>query len=305
MMTTKPQCLPCFLEQTLRAAAVMGLGEEETAGLAAGAAGVIAGMDFSASPPENSEPLYRFIAEKSGRPDPFAEIKRQSNRAALARLGKAAEAVQQADDPLAAAMSLAISGNVIDYGAHGDFDLDASIKACLQTPPVIDHRDALARKIAKAEKILYLADNAGELAFDRLLIEMIPARVTVAVKSHPIINDATIEDARACGIDRVAKVIENGAAIPGTVLKKCSPQLLRHFKEADLIISKGQGNFETLAGEDTGRPVCHLLVVKCPLVATELERLSKEKVSLGGRVVWFDGLATPATPDSPLKNYCA
>jgi uncharacterized protein with ATP-grasp and redox domains len=283
MMPTDPRCLPCFLEQTLRAAGVMGLGEEETAALAAGAAGVIAGVDFSASPPKNSEPLYRFIAEKTGRPDPFAEVKRRSNREAMARAAGVAEEIRRnSGDPLAAAMGAAIRGNLMDYGARGPADPHP------ETPPGIDQRREIADRLRGADKVLYLADNAGELAYDRVLIEMIPAEVTVAVKSGPIINDATVEDARACGIGQVARVIENGAAIPGTVLRRCSPEFLRAFAEADLVISKGQGNFETLAGERTGKTVCHLFMVKCPLVEDQLHRLSGRRVSLGAEVAWME-----------------
>ena len=287
MMPTRPRCISCFLEQALRAAGVMGLDEQETGRLAAGTAGVISRTDFALSPPENSEPLYRFIAEASGRPDPFAEVKRESNRAALAHLDKTAERIRSQEDPLAAAIKLAISGNVIDYGAQGDFDLDASIRSCLENPPGIDQRPEMIEKIKKAKKILYLADNAGELALDRLLIELIPAEVTVAVKAGPIINDATMEDARVCGIDRVAKVIDNGTTIPGTVLRRCSPGFRRCFEEADLIISKGQGNVETLAGEKTGKTVCHLLMVKCQLVADHLPFY----LALGSSVVWVEDQA--------------
>ena len=119
---------------------------------------------------------------------------------------------------------------------------------------------------AGAQSILYLADNAGEIAFDRLLVEQIPTeRVTVAVRGHPVINDATLHDAQAVGLDRIVEVVENGSDAPGTILKDCSADFRRRFAEADLIIAKGQGNFESLY--DAPGNLLFLFKVKCSVVA--------------------------------------
>jgi uncharacterized protein with ATP-grasp and redox domains len=124
----------------------------------------------------------------------------------------------------------------------------------------------LRKRIERAERILYLADNTGEIVLDRLLIERLPTdRVTVAVRGAPIINDATLEDAEYAGITDIVPVISNGAAAPGTVLSMCSETFVEHFDAADLIISKGQGNFETLEGR-SDRPIAFLFRVKCNVV---------------------------------------
>jgi uncharacterized protein with ATP-grasp and redox domains len=118
-----------------------------------------------------------------------------------------------------------------------------------------------------ARSILYLADNAGEIVFDRLLIERLPAgRVTVVVRGAPVINDATRADAQVAGLDRIAEIIDNGSDAPGTVLEDCSAQFRERFESADVIIAKGQGNFETLSA--AGANICFLLKIKCPVLAT-------------------------------------
>lgn len=122
----------------------------------------------------------------------------------------------------------------------------------------------------RAERVLYLADNVGEIVLDRLLVEMLPVgRVTVAVKSGPIINGATIEDAAAAGLAEVAEVVETGLDAPGTILRGCSEDFQARFEAADLVIAKGQGNYETL-DESGKRGLFFLLRAKCPVVARNL-----------------------------------
>jgi uncharacterized protein with ATP-grasp and redox domains len=131
------------------------------------------------------------------------------------------------------------------------------------------HIAEFAQAVEEAEDILYLTDNAGEVVFDRLLLEQLPRKkVTVAVRGKPVINDATMEDAEYVGLAEVARIIDNGSDAPGTILSDCSDTFRRRFERADLIISKGQGNYETLA--DCPRPIYFLLQVKCPIIARDL-----------------------------------
>jgi uncharacterized protein with ATP-grasp and redox domains len=116
--------------------------------------------------------------------------------------------------------------------------------------------------------ILYLADNAGETVFDRVLIEHLDRPVTYVVKAAPIINDATFEDAVAAGIDRIAEIIDNGSNAPGTLLDQCSEAFLESFHQAELIIAKGQANYESLSREPA--PIFFLLQAKCRVIARDL-----------------------------------
>ncbi|MBC8206863.1 MAG: DUF89 family protein, partial [Kiritimatiellaeota bacterium] len=176
--------------------------------------------------------------------------------------------VEQSDNRLLTAVNFAIAGNIIDMGAKTglrESDLVDAIEHAAENELAGDI-DAFVSAVRNAEHILYLCDNAGEIVFDTLLIEQLgPERVTAAVRGKPIINDALMEDARAAGLTDLVPVIGNGSDAPGTVLDECNEEFRTAFESADLIISKGQGNFETLS--DSNRPIFFLFKVKCPVVA--------------------------------------
>ena len=143
-----------------------------------------------------------------------------------------------------------------------------SIEHALATPLEGDV-DALATAMAQAKRILYLADNAGEIAFDRLLLEQMPVeKVTVAVRGAPVLNDATIADTQAAGIPGLVEVIDNGSDAPGTILDDCSAAFRGYFDAADLVFAKGQGNYETLS--DVSKNIVFALKAKCPVIARHL-----------------------------------
>jgi uncharacterized protein with ATP-grasp and redox domains len=234
----------------------------------------LAKADLSLPPPLCARLIGEIIQRHTGVDDPYLEAKQRSNEFALSLLERCRSHLATSTDPLATAIRLAAAGNIIDFGIHGAVSVgldwvETSIAHALEAPldPVVLER--FRERAANARRILYLADNAGELAFDRLLIEQLPkGAVTVAVKGGPILNDALLEDAQAVGIGEVAAIIDNGAQIPGTWLPDCSPEFREHFAAADVVISKGQGNFETLS--DTTREVFFLLKVKCPMVSQHL-----------------------------------
>ncbi len=265
-MRTSPDCLPCFLRQAGHVATITGATGETAAEMVQAAARLLPTLDLTLSPPENAVALYGLLARLSGSADPFGALKNESNRAALALLPRLREIVAGAGDPLRTAARLAIAGNVIDYGAQQEFDVEGAISASLEQAPAIDHFAWFRTRLAGAERILYLADNCGELVFDRLFIEQLGRPVTLAVKARPIINDALIADAEACGLTELCRVVDNGTGCPGTPLAACSPEFQILFRAADLIISKGQGNFETLS--ETAAPLFFMLLVKCPVVAS-------------------------------------
>ncbi len=179
--------------------------------------------------------------------------------------------VQSSRSPLMTAARVAIAGNMIDMGVNGNVteaDVHQAMRQAL-SEPFYGELELFRQAIAKARSILYLADNAGEIAFDRLLIEQIlPEQVTLVVRGAPVINDATLEDAQAVGLDEIVEIIDNGSDAPGTLLDDCSPEFRRRFAEADLIIAKGQGNFESLSNQPGN--VFYLFEVKCPMVANHI-----------------------------------
>lgn len=227
------------------------------------------GKEFSA--PKFSQELHTVLKQYTHNPDPYSEIKKKSNDLALGMYPRLREQVLNSSDPFGQALRLAIAGNVIDYAVHHQFDVAKTIEDVLSTGLAIDHSDELQKALRKAKRVLYLGDNAGEIVFDKLFVEAIMHPLLVyAVRGGPVVNDATMEDALYCGLDKVADVISNGYDAPSTIIEHCSPAFRDVFEHADVIISKGQGNFEGLWGK-TEKPVFFLLMAKCNVIADALQ----------------------------------
>ena len=201
-------------------------------------------------------------------PDPYRQTKTDATEQALALLPQLRERVQAAADPLDLAVRVAIAGNIIDQGVAETFELEATVDRVLAQPFAIDGLSALRRALRRTNSILYLADNAGETVFDRVLIENLPHPVSYVVKAEPVINDATRDDALGAGLAEVAEIIDNGSAAPGTVLARCSAPFRERFEGASLIVATGQANYETLSGLTA--PIFFLLQAKCSVIADEL-----------------------------------
>jgi uncharacterized protein with ATP-grasp and redox domains len=225
-------------------------------------------MDFGHSPPVMGQAIHRRLRELTGVADPYEAAKRRFNRLALAALPELATIVRRAPDPLLAAANLSIAANAIDLGVAADLP-EADLRAALHgspDAPLCGDSGEFAEVVAAATDILYLADNSGEIAVDRLLIEELgPQRVTLAVRGAPVLNDATRADAHEVGMHELVDVIDNGSDAPGTILADCSVSFRERFGRADLVIAKGQGNFETLSGVEAN--LVFLFKVKCPLVS--------------------------------------
>ncbi len=226
------------------------------------------------SSPEIQRNLFHKLRELNGINDLFSEEKRNSNKIAALLYDKWKNKVLQAEDPFMLALRLSIAGNIMDYGANINFDVEKTIQKVLNADFAIDHSEILREKLSKAKNILYLGDNAGEIVFDRLFVETINKPIVFAVKSSAIINDVTFEDARVSGIDKYAEIITNGYDAPSTVLPKCSEEFLKYYHNADVIISKGQGNFEGLIEEKDSK-LFFLLMVKCDVIAEHIHAPEK------------------------------
>jgi hypothetical protein len=225
-------------------------------------------MDMNKPAPVMGRRIYRRLRGLTGVADPYRLAKVRQNRLALRLRPELRAALRSARDPFSLAVHLAIAGNIIDMGAAGDISLAGVRKAVRQAMTEVLKGDiaSFRRSVKKASSILYLADNAGEIVFDRLLIEQLgPERVTVAVRGAPVLNDALLSDARAAGLDKIVRVVDNGSDMGGTVLAETSKTFNTLFKNADLVIAKGQGNYETLS--EAPRPVYFLFKAKCPVIA--------------------------------------
>lgn len=269
-MNTGPDCIACFMSQALRTGRLLGLDEQELTSLMLETGNLFASFDLNHAPPRNARKLYDLINRYAGTEDPFRKLKDTATNHALALYPELKKRIQGSDDPIGLAIRLSIAGNVIDFGVASDYDLEKEIEEVIPggSSSTRWEEEKLKEAIKKAEWILYLADNTGESVMDRLLIEALDIPVKYAVKSGPIINDVEKRDALSAGLNTVAEIVETGCRIPGIALEECSENFMELFETAPLIISKGQGNFETLAG--TTHPVFFLLKAKCRVVAKML-----------------------------------
>jgi uncharacterized protein with ATP-grasp and redox domains len=270
-MKTYLDCIPCFVRQTLDAVRRVTDDEAVHERLLREILRAASTLDPQQPPPAMGQRIHRRIRQLTGQRDPYLAAKDRFNRLALAYLPDLQARVAASPAPLETAARLAIAGNVIDMGVHGALT-DAQVQDAVDralSAPLCGSVDCLARAVAEADRILYLADNAGELVFDRLLLEQLPLdRVTLAVRGAPVINDATVEDARVAGVHTLVKVIDNGSDAPGTILEDCSAAFRQRFEAADLVIAKGQGNYETLS--HVQKNIVFALMAKCPVIARDL-----------------------------------
>jgi len=290
-MKTYLDCIPCFFRQVLEGARIIGVNPKTQKKIIDGFARRIPKMSLKSSPPEIARFGYALLKEISSNGDPYKYVKQKSNCIALRLYPKLKNKVSYSKDRLLAAIELAIAGNVIDFGVKNNLNVETELKMILAKENESIHKKSIFhysefRQVLKgAKNILYLADNSGEVVFDRILVEEIKKAypdkdIFYAVKARPVINDALVEDAKVCGIDKIVRVISNGTDAPGTILTLCSKEFKRIYKSSDMIISKGQGNFESLSQER--RPIFFLFMVKCHVVAEET------KCKIGDTVLFYN-----------------
>ncbi len=282
-------CFPCFVRQALDAARFASRNPEVHETVVRAVLRLATKMDVNQPPPFIGQHVHRLIREITGHADPYREQKHRSNALALRLYPELRQEVKQAPDPVEAALRLAIAGNILDFGVHGSLDdayAEKTISGALRDDFDSTELPLFLDSVNEAKSILYLGDNAGEIVFDRLLIELLPCeKVAFVVKGSPVINDATMADAKVAGLTEMVEVIENGSDGPGTILESCPPQFRRRFDQADLIIAKGQGNYESLS--DLNKNIFFVLKAKCPVIARDLgcqngEMILRQNKMFGG-----------------------
>jgi uncharacterized protein with ATP-grasp and redox domains len=268
-MKTTPECVACFMKQALLATQRMTDDPDEAISALRRAAEFITTISREKSPAEYATPIAKIVRSYLGNENPFREEKQRYNAIALSVYDALTAYVRSSPDPLEAATRIAAAGNIMDLGIFANIDVEATVEQAKSTTWAITHLEHLKRDIAEARRILYLGDNAGEIVFDRVLVEVLPSHtVTFAVKSGPIANDVTRDDAAQSGMDQVAEIIETGCDYMGVPLPLCSPEFLDVFRSADVIIAKGMANFETLSAVDAN--IFFILKAKCDSVAQEI-----------------------------------
>jgi uncharacterized protein with ATP-grasp and redox domains len=268
------ECLACILRQVLEACEEAS--KDATLRYQAVRAAVIylntVGLDELDHVRVGSD-LHKIVRQTTGNPDPYRELKKMSNRVAMEWLSKA-KANVHSNLSFMDALSIAAWGNMIDYGAMSTSESPAALIAKATDPKIDPEVVAQFEDLVKASRhVLYLCDNAGEIAFDKLLVSTIQTlgpNVTVAVRGGSVMNDATIDDARDVEMMMLARTITTGAAICGIILEESSQEFLKVFNDANLIVSKGQGNLESLVRINRKPTTVYISKVKCDPIAKRL-----------------------------------
>ena len=278
-------CIPCFFNQALRAGRMANLPDEEIIEILYRLGDNLRSIKLSDSPPKTGKFVYSLVNEISDIDDPYKDVKKQQNETAMSLLSELLEYVNSSKNKLDAALRVSSIGNIIDLGAP---NIGVNLEEFLHKALNIEHKlwdfKKFSEKIESAKSLLILGDNAGEIVFDKVLLkttkEIFPEiEITYAVRDAPVINDATAEDAISVGIDEFARILSTGSDAPGILMDEVSKKFKLEFEKSDIIISKGQGNYETL--DDVSRDIFFVLTVKCDVVSRHLN------LPIGASVLYY------------------
>ncbi|MCP4022990.1 MAG: DUF89 family protein [Desulfobacteraceae bacterium] len=261
-------CLPCIARGALDAAKLATKDELCQTTIVKKVLKELLVFDLNSPPPLMARFIQRTVKDVTGVLDPYKELKKVYNDFALKLYPELKSGKANSNDRFETAVRLSIAGNIIDFGTHNTVGKQKVLQTIDQSLAQRVHGDirSFEQAVTKANKILWLGDNSGEIVFDKLLMEEIGHhKITYAVRGGYALNDATLEDLDYTGISKIVNVISNGADIPGTILEECSREFKELYTEADLILSKGQGNFETLTHGD--ERIYFLFKAKCSVVA--------------------------------------
>ena len=267
-------CIPCLQRQALQALRFVTQDVAVQERILRLVVAKLERMDWTGTPPEMAHVVHRIVIEECGVEDPYEEVKKRYNDLVLHLYPEIKRTVEESKEPLLAAVRMAIAGNIIDFGANSEFDLSKTIFAVSSMEFAIFDYPEFTTILENANTMIYLADNTGEIVLDKILLETILDRYKIekilfAVKGAPIINDATIDDAKYVGIDKLPGVefVKVGTGLPNSGIERRSKEFNNILDSADIVISKGQGNYEALS-DHAG--IFFLLMAKCPVIASDL-----------------------------------
>ncbi len=277
-MLIQPDCIPCILTMTLKAVRNLNLDDDTEQAIFSDILTIpgLKGLEWNRTSPEIIETVMQKITNAVHETDPFRADKKNLNERALSLVPFLKQLADDSGDPLYTAAKIAILGNSIDIMMPGGLSsLETFIMEKMAVPLPRKDFETLRRRISRAGRIIYLADNCGEIVFDKLFIQRMKQEYDVnvffVVRSQPTLNDANLSDAMEVGLDEVATLMDNGVdgPVPGTILRRVSPELRELMDQSGLVISKGGGNFDSLS-EDVSQlksDVTFMLLCKChPLI---------------------------------------
>jgi uncharacterized protein with ATP-grasp and redox domains len=272
-LRSAPECIPCAINQALRTARLAGVDEATMMKALKRAVEALAEEDMTRPPAVLATRAILASGEVYDQDDPYREEKIRTTQEALhlcEEIRPRVAAEMEGMDPVARlsyAAKLAAAGNIIDFGIGQPFDIEATLKDTLENGFAVDHSDRLYDALRGDGSFLLISDNAGEIVFDRFLLDEILGmgkRVLVSVRSRGILNDAVREDVVAAGIGEPVEIVETGTGSLGLMLDEASDEFRRVFDGAGVVLSKGQANYETL--NDVGRSMFYILRIKCPVI---------------------------------------
>ncbi|MBN2650799.1 MAG: DUF89 family protein [Spirochaetales bacterium] len=271
-------CYPCFASQILNITQKLGLNVEETRDTFAKLFEIVTSEPVESSSPVIAMKIRDYVYQNLSQIDLYLDEKARGNSTVAEFADILGEKIELSVDPLLQAAKIAILGNIIDYGIPSENDSSDRLAPLLEkeeelianTPAEFFEYEKFREEFFSAKKLLYITDNTGEIVLDGLFIKTMKnlrpeLEIVCATRDKAILNDALLEDAQFVGIDRHARLISSGCSAPGTVFEFCSAEFMAELESADLVISKGQGNFETLTNEKLD--VYFMLMVKCKVVA--------------------------------------
>jgi uncharacterized protein with ATP-grasp and redox domains len=277
IMKTSLMCMECNIKQVVKVSKFLGVDPLLQEQVSQKVFQHLSSVTFDDFNPLVMGKTFDIIKQVYESEDPYFDIKKDFNDLILSLYPSLKQRVTESKNPLDEALKLALLGNVIDFGARHTFTKESLIKQIEHASKIhftINHSEMLFDQLRHAKTLFYIGDNAGEIIFDKLFIETIKeffpnVNVTFGVRGGPILNDVTMKEATYVKMDEVTHILSSGVAYPGTVVTKCNQDFQQAFLESDVVISKGQGNFEGLSDEQ--RPHLYfLLLAKCTYVADTL-----------------------------------
>jgi len=273
-MNIHVDCIPCFLRQALETVARVTADEAVHWRVVKAISALASDVGPCESPPQFAERAYDAVAAITGVADPFVAQKREANDLVHSIAPRLRKALTSSQDPLLAAVKLSIAGNSMDLGVVRRYgDVGALADSMLAAPLGVDDYARFRQSLMQARHVLMVGDNNGEVVLDKMLIEQMrllrDCHYTYVVRGRPIINDVTRADALSVGMQEVADIVDTGSGMPGLVLSASSVAVRELFFAADMVVAKGQGNYEGLS--DAPRDVFFLSMVKCPVISRHLD----------------------------------
>jgi len=281
------ECIPCYIRQALEAAQMVTEDKKLQEQILRESLIAASKFDTESSGFITQARIQRVIKRILPDGDPYSGVKEEYNRITLGLTGKLRETIKNSEDPFETSLRISLAGNIIDFGPNITLNkkiIKEAIKKSLSQNLDEEKIKLLKEGIDNAKRILFIGDNAGEIVLDKIFIEKLPKeKITYVVRGGYALNDATMQDAKMVGMTDTVRVITTGLDMPAAILPLCSKDFLVNYKRSDLIIAKGQGNYEALCEED--KNIFFLLKIKCPIIASTF----KKRYKVGDIVVDIGG----------------